>query len=76
MISTKYILLFNCDHSTGNFDGTKQLRCSIEPTARAKYFHLCNCMSNGSEKVVSILDIHLPELELQLEKAYFCRTRT
>ena len=33
-------------------------------------------MSTGGEKVVSILDIHLPELELELEKAYFCRTRT
>ena len=29
----------------------------------------------GGEKVVSILDIY-PELELELEKAYFCRTRT
>ena len=37
-------------------------------------FHLFNCMSIGGEKVVSILDIHLPELEL--EKPYFCRTRT
>ena len=28
-------------------------------------------MSTGGEKVVAILDIHLPELELELEKAYF-----
>ena len=52
-----------------NFDGTKQLMYSLEPTAQAKYFYLFNCMSTGSEKVVSILDIHLPELELELEKA-------
>ena len=69
MITTKYSLLFNCDHNTNNFDGTKQLRHSLEPTAQAKYFHLFNCMSTGGEKIVSILDVHLPELELELEKA-------
>ena len=35
----KYSLLFNCDRNTGNFDGTKQLTYSLEPTARAKYFY-------------------------------------
>ena len=30
-------------------------------------------MSTGGEKVVSILDIHLPELELELKKAYFVK---
>ena len=56
-----------------NFDGTKQLRYSLyskksmlEPTAQAKYLYLVNFMSTGGEKVVSILDIHLPELELEL----------
>ena len=33
-------------------------------------------MSTDGKKIVSILDIHLPELELELEKAYFCRTWT
>ena len=42
---------------------------------RDLYFDLFNCMSAGGEKVVAILDIHLPELKLELEKAYFCRTR-
>jgi len=37
-----------------------------EPTAWAKYFYLFNCMSTGGETVVSILDIHLSELELEL----------
>ena len=64
--------MFNCDHNTDNFDGTKQLRYSLEPTARAKFFYFFNSMSTGGEKFAWILDIHLPELE----KAYFCRTRT
>ena len=72
----KYSLLFNCDHNTDNFDGTKQLSYSLEPTARAKYLYLFNCMSTGGEKVVSSLDIHVPELELKFGKAYFCRTQT
>ena len=38
------------------------------------YFFLFDCMSTGGKKVVSILDIPLPELELELKKAYFCRT--
>ena len=62
--TTKYILLFNCDHYTDNENYTIWLRYSLEPTARAKYFYLFHCMSTGGEKVVSILDIHLPELEL------------
>ena len=45
-------------------DGTKQLRYRLEPTARVKYFYRFDCMSTGDEKVVSILDIHLPKLEL------------
>ena len=64
----KYSLLFNCDHNTDNFDGrpTKQLRYCLEPTARAKYFYFFDSVSTGGEKVVSILDIHLPKLELEL----------
>ena len=37
---------------------------SLEPTARAKYFYFFNSMNTGGKNVVSILDIHLPELEL------------
>ena len=33
------------------------------------YFYLFNCMNTGGEKVIAILDIYLPELELKLEKA-------
>ena len=47
----KYSLLSNRDYNTDNF----------------VLFHFFNCVSTGGEKVVSILDIHLPELELEVE---------